>query len=412
MLPFESMDPAASGRQKIDWVAAHMPVLAALEQTFAEEKPFAGRRLSLSIHLEAKTARLALLLRAGGAEVAATGCNPLSTQDDVAAGLASLGVSVYAAHGATPGQYEEHLKQTISFHPHLVLDDGGDLTALLHGDARAWGDALLGITEETTTGVARLRARLASGQLLYPTLAVNDAQCKHLFDNRYGTGQSTWEGILHTTNVQVSGKTVVVAGYGWCGRGVAMRAQGLGARVIVTEVDPVKAIEADCDGFSVMTMDEAAPLGDIFITVTGCEKVITARHMERMKNEALLANAGHFDVEIDKDDLDRLSVDIRPRRKNITGYRMGDGRTLNLLAEGRLVNLAAGLGHPAEIMDMSFAVQALCLRHLAIHGASLAPGVYDVPPAIDEQVARLKLAARGLSIDRLTPDQDAYLRQF
>ena len=400
---------ASSGRQKIEWAMAHMPVLDALGKSLGDEKPFLGLKISMSIHLEAKTARLALLLRQGGADVAVTGCNPLSTQDDVAEALADMGLPVYARWNASPGQYHDDLMRALAFRPHLVLDDGGDLTALLHGEAQSLSEHVLGITEETTTGVHRLRVRERAGKLLFPAIAVNDAKCKSLFDNRYGTGQSTWEAILHTTNVSISGKTVVVAGYGWCGRGISMRARGLGAKVVVTEVDPVKAIEADCDGFSVMTMDQAAPLGDIFITVTGCEKVITRRHMEQMKNEAILANAGHFDVEIDKNDLGDLSDCVFERRKNITGYQLKTGAVLNLLAEGRLVNLAAGMGHPAEIMDMSFALQAMCLRHLALHGKSLSNKVYNVPEEIDRQVAELRLLSRNISIDKLTPEQEAYL---
>ncbi len=389
-----------------------MPVLRQIEERFAREKPFSGLKIALSIHLEAKTARLALALQEGGAQVAVTGCNPLSTRDDVASGLASLGPKVCAVYGADAETYENHLAAVLSVSPHLALDDGGDLTNLLHGRCSDCGTSLLGITEETTTGVHRARARAAAGKLRFPLVAVNDADCKHLFDNRYGTGQSTWEAILHTTNIQVTGKTVVVAGYGWCGRGVAMRAAGLGARVIVTEVDPVKAIEAAMDGHRVMTMDDAAPLGDFFVTVTGCERVITKRHMERMKDGAILCNAGHFDVEVDKRDLEALSDKIWPRRDNIMGYRLKNGNTLNLLAEGRLVNLAAGGGHPAEIMDMSFSLQALALEHLAKHAQSLAPGVYPVPPALDRAVAELKLLTMGMAIDRLTPEQEAYLNTF
>jgi adenosylhomocysteinase len=389
-----------------------MPVLNGLAAELAGTRPFAGLRVALSIHLEAKTARMALALAAGGAEVAVTGCNPLSTQDDVAAGLASLGVSVYAWHGAAPEEYEAHLSATLGFCPHLILDDGGDFTALLHGKCALLGRDLIGGTEETTTGVHRLRARAAAGALRFPMLAVNDARCKHLFDNRYGTGQSTWAAILNTTNVQVAGKAVVVAGYGWCGRGVALRAQGLGARVIVTEIDPVKALEAAMDGFAVMTMDEAAPLGDFFITVTGCRDVITRRHMERMRDGAVLSNAGHFDVEVSRPDLEALASEVWPRRRGIAGYRMPDGRVLNLLAEGRLVNLASGDGHPAEIMDMSFSVQALALLYMARGGRDMCPGVYDIPPEIDREVAERKLKAMGLAVDALTAEQETYLRQY
>ncbi|MDR0670977.1 MAG: adenosylhomocysteinase [Oscillospiraceae bacterium] len=403
---------ADAGRRKIAWAASFMPVLAGLREEFVRTQPFSNLRISLSIHLEAKTACFALALRDGGAAVAATGCNPLSTQDDVAAGLRAEGIEVHALRGADPETYARHLAGALAFGPHLALDDGGDLTALLHGACADRAGDLIGLTEETTTGVRRARARAEAGRLRFPLLAVNDADCKHLFDNRYGTGQSTWAAILHTTNVQVTGNVVVVAGYGWCGRGVARRAAGLGARVIVTEIDPVKAIEAAMDGHTVMTMDEAAPHGDFFITVTGCRRVITGRHMARMKDGAILANAGHFDVEIDLADLAGLAARYETRRAGVTGYFLPDGRVLNLLAEGRLVNLAAGDGHPAEIMDMSFSVQALALRHLVRHGRALTPGVYSVPRAVDEEVAARKLRAAGLSVDTLTPEQRAYLDQF
>lgn len=403
---------AASGRQKIEWASAYMPVLNGLAADFARERPFDGLQIALSIHLEAKTARLALALQGGGAQLAVTGCNPLSTQDDVAAGLASLGVAVCARNGATAEEYTADLIETLSIHPHLILDDGGDLVNLLHGSCTAFSDKLIGGTEETTTGVHRLRARAEASALNFPMLAVNDADCKHLFDNRYGTGQSTWEAIMHTTNVQVTGKTVVVAGYGWCGRGVAMRAAGLGAQVIITEIDPVKAIEAAMDGYAVMTMDDAAPLGDFFITVTGCNDVIVRRHMEHMKDGAILSNAGHFDVEVSLPDLCALASEIVSRRNNITGYRLSDGRVLNLLAQGRLVNLASGNGHPAEIMDMSFAVQALSLLHMARFGSNMSPGVYHIPSSIDHEVAGRKLRTMGISIDKLTGEQEEYLSRY
>ncbi|MDR1692684.1 MAG: adenosylhomocysteinase [Oscillospiraceae bacterium] len=398
---------AEAGLRKIGWARAYMPVLTAIGRDFSARKPFKGVKITTSVHLEAKTACLALTLAEGGAEVHATGCNPLSTQDDVAAGLLSLGVSVYAVHGCTEAEYAEHLTAALSCKPHLVLDDGGDLTELLHGPAKGSGENIKGITEETTTGVHRLHARHAAGGLLFPAMAVNDADMKHLFDNRYGTGQSTWEALMHTTNLQVCGKTVVVAGYGWCGRGVAMRAAGLGARVIVTEIDPVKAIEAANDGHTVMTMDQAAPLGDFFVTVTGCKDVIVGRHFAAMKDGVILANAGHFDVEVDAAALRETAVEAIPRRDNIVAYKQSDGRTLNLVAEGRLCNLAAGNGHPVEIMDMSFSVQALALEHMLTH--SHAPGVYPVPKEIDARVSELKLLSMGMTIDRLTPEQRDYM---
>lgn len=400
---------AEAGRRKIDWARAYMPVLNAIGEDIAKRKPFSGIKVTTSVHLEAKTACLALTLAQGGAEVHATGCNPLSTQDDVAAGLASMGVNVYAVHGCTESEYTEHLKAALSCKPHLILDDGGDLTELLHGSSKDLCVNLLGATEETTTGVHRLHARHGAGKLAFPVMAVNDADMKHLFDNRYGTGQSTWDALMHTTNLQVSGKTVVVAGYGWCGRGVAMRAAGLGARVIVTEIDPVKAIEAVNDGHTVMTMDGAAPLGDFFITVTGCKDVIVERHFHMMKDGVILANAGHFDVEVDVKCLRENAVKIFERRENIMGYTMPCGRTYNVIAEGRLCNLAAGNGHPVEIMDMSFAVQALALEHMLKHGGSMAPAVYPVPHEIDARVSELKLLSMGMTIDKLTDEQKAYL---
>ena len=401
---------AEHGRMKIQWVQDFMPALSAIRERFAAEKPFAGKRITMSIHMEAKTAYLALCLAAGGAEVHATGCNPLSTQDDVAAGLASMGVHVYCWHGATPEEYAAHLTAALSCRPHLMVDDGGDLVDLLCGTHPELASELIGGCEETTTGIHRLKARAAAGALPFPMMNVNDAKCKHYYDNKYGTGQSVWDAIMHTTNLLVAGKTVVVAGYGYCGRGVAMRAKGMGANVIVTEIDAIKALEATMDGCRVMPMDEAAPLGDLFITTTGCRDVIVRRHMEVMKDNAFLANAGHFNVEVSGEDLAAMAVRVYPRRDEITGYELPDGRTLNLLAEGRLVNLASGNGHPAEIMDTSFAIQSLSLEYLLRHGAGLRPAVYEVPAEIDEAVSRLKLAGNGLHIDTLTPEQEQYLR--
>ncbi len=400
---------AESGRMKIQWVQDFMPALAAIRARFQKEKPFAGKKISMSIHMEAKTAYLALCLKEGGAEVHATGCNPLSTQDDVAAGLASLGVEVYCWHGATPEEYEEHLTATLSCHPHLIIDDGGDLVNLLSGKRKDLADNVIGGCEETTTGIHRLKARAAAGALPFPMMNVNDAKCKHYYDNKYGTGQSVWDAIMHTTNLLVAGKTVVVAGYGYCGRGVALRAKGMGANVIVTEIDPIKALEASMDGCRVMTMDQAAPEGDIFVTTTGCKDVIVKRHMEKMKNNAFLSNAGHFNVEINGGDLEALSERVYLRRAEITGYVLKDGRTLNLLAEGRLVNLASGNGHPAEIMDTSFAIQSLSLEYMLTNGGGLQKEVYEVPDEIDAEVSRLKLAGDGFEVDRLTKEQEEYL---
>lgn len=405
-------ESAPSGRAKIDWVRSFMPILNAVRADFSRTLPFRGMKIAMSIHLEAKTAYLAEVLHAGGAEIHITGCNPLSTQDDVAAALAAEGFTVNAHHGASDALYTEDLVRTLECHPDLLIDDGGDLIALLHGDARRYGDRLIGGCEETTTGIHRLRARHAAGMLDFPMMDVNDADCKHLFDNRYGTGQSTLDGITNATNLIIAGKTVVVAGYGWCGKGFAMRAKGMGAVVIVTEIDPIKALEATMDGFTVLPMHEAAKLGDLFVTLTGCRDVLTRQDFEVMKDGVLLANSGHFDVEINKEELAALAVEVWERKPNIRGYRMADGRVLNLLADGRLVNLAAGNGHPAEIMDMSFGIQAKSLEFLAREGRTMAKGVYAVPAEIDRAVAKIKLQANGIRIDSLTEEQTAYLHAF
>ena len=409
MSQIKDMKLAPSGADKIAWVASYMPILNTIKEEFERTKPFAGKKISMSIHLEAKTAYLAKVLRAGGAEVWVTGCNPLSTQDDVAAALAAEGFEVHAIHGVSMEEYVEHLKMTLSCCPDLIIDDGGDLISLLHGECREYGKNLIGGCEETTTGIHRLLSREKAGLLDYTMIDVNDADCKHLFDNRYGTGQSTLDGIMNATNLIVAGKTVVIAGYGWCGKGFAMRAKGMGAVVIVTEVDPIKAIEATMDGFTVMPMDEAARFGDIFVTLTGCSDVIRREHFAVMKDGVLLANSGHFDVEIDKVALTDAAVRVWERKPNIMGYEMKDGRVLNLLAEGRLVNLAAGNGHPAEIMDMSFAIQAKSLEYLVKTKGTLEHKLYAVPLEIDEQVARIKLDSLGVRIDALSDAQKAYL---
>lgn len=401
----------ASGEQKIQWVKSFMPLLSGLETEFAAEKPFAGLRVALSVHLEAKTAYLCRVLQAGGAAMFVTGSNPLSTQDDIAAALVKSGMEVFAVHGTTAEEYHAHLQTVIAARPHIIIDDGGDLVNLIHNEYRELLPTVLGGCEETTTGIIRLQAMAADGALCFPMLAVNNAKCKYLFDNRYGTGQSVWDGINRTTNLIVAGKTVVVAGYGWCGKGVAMRAKGLGAKVVVTEVDAVKAMEAVMDGFTVLPMEEAAEIGDFFITVTGCKDVITEKAMRRMKNGAILCNAGHFNVEINLGDLEKLSVERFESRKNIMGYKLADGRVLHLIAEGRLVNLAAGDGHPAEIMDMSFAIQALCARYIAQH-KGLQKGVHFVPEEIDREVARRKLASWGVKVDSLTEEQKTYLNSW
>lgn len=403
---------AEYGRMKIEWVRDFMPALVAIRERFEREKPFAGKKITISIHMEAKTAFLALCLAAGGAEVHATGCNPLSTQDDVAAGLASMGVETYAMHGVDAEEYKHLLIEALSCKPDLIIDDGGDLLDLLSGDYAELGKNIIGGAEETTTGIHRLYARAKEGLLPFPMMNVNDAKCKHYYDNKYGTGQSVWDSIMHTTNLLVAGKTVVVAGYGYCGRGVAMRAKGMGANVIVTEIDPIKALEASMDGCRVMPMDEAAPQGDIFVTTTGCKDVITRRHFEVMKDNAFLSNAGHFNVEVNAEELEAMSVRVYKRRNDIVGYELADGRTLNLLAEGRLVNLASGNGHPAEIMDTSFSVQALSLEYMLKNGKGLDKQVYEVPQEIDDAVSRLKLNGAGLKIDKLTAEQKAYMNDW
>ena len=405
----KDMSLAESGRMKIAWVQDFMPALSAIRARMEQEKPFAGMKITMSIHMEAKTAYLATCLKAAGAEVHATGCNPLSTQDDVAAGLASLGVETYAVHGVSDGEYRELLVSALSCHPDLIIDDGGDLVELLTGDYAHLADRLIGGAEETTTGIHRLKARAKAGRLPFPMMNVNDAKCKHYYDNKYGTGQSVWDAIMHTTNLLVAGKTVVVAGYGYCGRGVAMRAKGMGANVIVTEIDPIKALEASMEGMRVMPMDQAAPLGDLFVTTTGCRDVIVKRHFEVMKHNAFLSNAGHFNVEVNGEELAQMAVRSFPRRNEIVGYELPDGRVLNLLAEGRLVNLASGNGHPAEIMDMSFSIQALALEYMKTHGRGLANDVYEIPQSINDTVSALKLHGIGMEIDKLTPEQEAYL---
>lgn len=398
-----------SGGHKIEWVRRNCPLLCSLEEEFSHTKPFAGKKIALSIHLEAKTAYLCKVLAAGGAEMYITGSNPLSTQDDVAAALVEAGLNVYAWHGATEEEYNEHISEVLSHQANIIIDDGGDLVHMLHTSKRDQLPYVIGGCEETTTGIIRLQAMAAAGQLEFPMVLVNNADCKHLFDNRYGTGQSVWDGINRTTNLIVAGKIVVVAGYGWCGKGVSMRAKALGARVIVTEIDPVKAIEAVMDGFEVMPMKEAAKQGDFFVTVTGCAGVIDEEDFMEMKEGAILCNAGHFDVEIDMKRLREIAVNSEEMRNNIMGYKLPNGITIYVLAEGRLVNLAAGDGHPAEIMDMSFAIQALSAKYLAEHEKELNGKIIDVPKEVDMEVARRKLGFLGKEIDVLTPFQEEYL---
>ena len=402
---------APQGHDKINWVIEHMPVLNSLNKEFIKTKPLAGINMVVTVHLEAKTAYLCMVLKNAGANVVVTGSNPLSTQDDVAAALAEHGVGVFAWYNTTQEEYDQFLHHALDTKPHIIIDDGGDLVSLLHGERSDLAANVMGGSEETTTGVLRLRALAEQGRLKFPMISVNDADCKHLFDNRYGTGQSVWDGIMRTTNLSIAGKTAVVAGYGWCGKGVAMRARGLGAHVVVTEINPIKAAEAVFDGYQVLPMAKAAAVGDIFVTVTGCNDVIRREHLEVMKPGAIMANAGHFDVEINKNDLLALSSSTRTVRKNIEEFVMADGRKLYLLAEGRLVNLAAGDGHPTEIMDLSFAMQALAALHILNNHKNMTNEVHNLPYELDLRVAHLKLAAMGIEIDALTSCQTDYLHQ-
>ncbi len=401
-----------SGQDKMNWAFAHMPVLSGIYESFEREKPLKGIDVSLSIHLEAKTANLAKTIKVGGANVYVSGSNPLSTQDDIAAALVNQGFQVNAVYGADSRTYEKHLVNTLKLNPHIVVDDGGDLVSLLHSKCKKNAHKVIGGCEETTTGVTRLKAMQKANKLNFPMIAVNDAKCKFLFDNRYGTGQSVWDGIIRTTNLLAAGKNVVIAGYGWCGMGVALRAKGLGANVIVCEIDPIKALEAAADGCKVMKMEDAAGLGDFFITVTGCNNVIRKEHFLSMKDGAVLCNAGHFDVEINIIELADAAIDINEARHNITSFKMPNGNTVNLLAKGRLVNLAAADGHPIEIMDLSFAIQALCVKHIAENSKNMENKVYDTPDEIDIFVAEYKLKSMKCSIDKLTPEQIKYLNSW
>ena len=407
MSRIKDIDLAPSGELKIKWVERNMPVLRGIGEDFRRTKPFAGLRVALSVHLEAKTAYLCRVMEMGGAEMYVTGSNPLSTQDDVAAALAAGGMQVFARYGCDMEEYESCLCSVLEAAPNIIIDDGGDLVHLMHTKYTNLIPKVIGGCEETTTGIHRLKAMDRAGELRFPMVMVNEADCKHMFDNRYGTGQSVWDGIMRTTNLIVAGKYVVVSGYGWCGKGVSLRAKGLGAKVIVTETDPVRALEAVMDGYEVMPMREAAKIGDMFVTVTGCSGIITTEHFETMKDGAILTNAGHFDVEVDMAGLEKLAVEKYDARHNIQGYVLPNGKTLFTIAEGRLVNLAAGDGHPAEIMDMSFAIQALSAEYLAANRSSLKPGVIPVP--LDEAVARRKLSSMGVEIDSLSREQADYL---
>ena len=409
MSRIKDINLAPSGEMKIKGVERNMPVLRGIGEDFKKTKPFAGMKVALSVHLEAKTAYLCRVMEMGGAQMYVTGSNPLSTQDDVAAALVSGGMNVFAEYGCSMEQYEECLDEVLKIGPNIIIDDGGDLVHLMHTKYAELIPNVIGGCEETTTGINRLRIMSAAGELKFPMVMVNDADCKHMFDNRYGTGQSVWDGIFRTTNLIVAGKYVVISGYGWCGKGVTLRAKGLGAKVIVTETDPVRALEAVMDGYEVMPMCDAAKIGDIFCTVTGGRDIITAEHFPLMKDGAILSNAGHFNVEVDMDALEKMAVNKYEARHNIQGYVMPDGRTLFTIAEGRLVNLAAADGHPAEIMDMSFAIQAMSAQFLAENRGKLKADVVAVPRDIDEAVARRKLKAMGVEIDSLSREQAEYL---
>ncbi|MFQ5886470.1 MAG: adenosylhomocysteinase [Anaerolineae bacterium] len=414
MAKYDIKDPslASEGRQRIQWAAQEMPVLRLIRERFEREKPLKGAKISGCLHITTETANLAHTLVAGGADLALCASNPLSTQDDVAAALAEDGISVFAIRGEDEETYYQHIRAALEHRPQVTMDDGADLVSTLHKEGQGVIENILGGTEETTTGVIRLRAMAKEGVLRYPILAVNDALTKHLFDNRYGTGQSTVDGIMRATNILLAGKKFVVAGYGWCGRGIAMRARGLGAQVIVTEVDALRALEAVMDGFQVMSLLEAAKIGDIFVTASGDKNVIDRDHFEVMKDGAILANSGHFNVEINIPALREISVEVRSPREHVSQYFLPDGRCLALLAEGRLVNLAAAEGHPASVMDMSFANQALGVEYLLKSAGILENKVYPIPREIDMEIARLKLAGMGIEIDALTPEQEKYLRSW
>lgn len=412
MSSIRNAEKAPEGHRRIDWVSRHMPVLNKIIDLNSSKKPFDGIKMAVCIHLEAKSAYMAKAFKECGADVVITGSNPLSTQDAIAAALVEDGIEVYAWHGATTEEYNRHIRQTIDTGPQLIIDDGGDLITMLHRDRPDLLPKVIGGAEETTTGLIRLRAMAEEGKLAFPVMAVNDAMCKYLFDNRYGTGQSVWDGIMRTTNLLISGKTVVVSGFGWCGRGVAMRAAGLGANVIITEVEPVHALEAAVEGFRVMTMKEAAPLGDIFVTTTGCREIISTDHIPLLKEGAILSNAGHFDCEINKEALNSYGELTGQPRENIDEYKLKNGKRVYLLGEGRLVNLAAGDGHPAEIMDLSFALQYGAMEYLVNEKGNLDNNVLKLPDELDRQTAALKLESMGIEIDCLSCSQEEYLKSW
>jgi len=404
---------SAQGKVKIEWALSNMKVLDVIRENFSHKKPLEGIKISACLHITPETAVLAYTLKEGGAETRLCASNPLSTQDDVAASLVKdYGIEVFAIKGENRDEYYEHIKKVLELEPDITMDDGADLVSTIHSKNLDYADKILGGTEETTTGVIRLRSLAREGKLKYPIIAVNDADTKHLFDNRYGTGQSTIDGILRATNYLLAGSTFVVCGYGWCGRGIAMRAKGMGARVIVCEVDPLRALEAVMDGFWVMQLEDACPQGDIFVTSTGNRSVIRKEHFLLMKDGAILANAGHFNVEIDLDALGEIAIDKRRTRENVEEYKLKNGKRINILTQGRLVNLSAAEGHPSMVMDMSFANQALCCEYLVREGKSLGKKVYKVPEKIDKEVARLKLESMNVKIDKLTEDQKKYLSSW
>ncbi|MFQ4135087.1 adenosylhomocysteinase [Nodosilinea sp. PGN35] len=404
---------AAQGKQRIEWAGREMPVLRQIQDRFAAEKPLAGIRISACCHVTTETAHLAIALKNAGADAVLIASNPLSTQDDVAASLvADYGIPVFALKGEDNATYHRHVQTALDHRPNIIIDDGSDVVATLVQTRKEQLADIIGTTEETTTGIVRLRAMFKDGVLSFPAMNVNDADTKHFFDNRYGTGQSTLDGIIRATNVLLAGKTVVVAGYGWCGKGTAMRARGMGANVIVTEIDPVRAIEAVMDGFRVLPMAQAATVGDLFITVTGNKHVIRREHFEAMKDGAMVCNSGHFDIEIDLQSLGEMASEVKQVRNFTQQYLLGNGKSVIVLGEGRLVNLAAAEGHPSAVMDMSFANQALACEYLVKNKGSLEPGLHSIPEAVDKEIARLKLVAMGIEVDSLTPEQEIYINSW
>lgn len=404
---------AAQGKQRIEWAGREMPVLRQIQDRFAQEKPLAGIRISACCHVTTETAHLAIALKAGGADAVLIASNPLSTQDDVAASLvADYGIPVFAMRGEDSATYLRHVETALDHRPNIIIDDGSDVVATLVQNRQAQLSEIIGTTEETTTGIVRLKAMFKDGMLSFPAMNVNDADTKHFFDNRYGTGQSTLDGIIRATNVLLAGKTVVVAGYGWCGKGTAMRAKGMGANVVVTEIDPVRAIEAVMDGFRVMPMAKAATVGDLFITVTGNKHVIRREHFEAMKDGAMVCNSGHFDIEIDLESLGAMASEVKQVRNFTQQYMLTSGKSVIVLGEGRLVNLAAAEGHPSAVMDMSFANQAMACEYLVKNRGSLEPGLHSIPVEVDKEIARLKLVAMGIEVDSLTPEQEIYINSW